>query len=82
MAKLGCGMLTSLLPYELEVLFQDFIVLQDLLLFINVSVFVKSEFVELLLLFTPMMFIFYTSLLVICCMSDIVALIYIFISFV
>lgn len=38
-------MLTSLLPYELEVLFHDFIVLQDLLLFVNMSVFLKSEFV-------------------------------------
>lgn len=77
MAKLGCGMLTSLLPYELEVLFHDFIVLQDLLLFVNMSVFLKSEFVELLLLFTPTMFIFCTSLLVSCCNSGIVALIYI-----
>lgn len=77
MATLGCGTLTSLLPYELEVLFHDFIVLQDLLWLVNMSVFLKSEFVELLQLFTPMMFIFCISLLDSCCKSDIVALIYI-----
>lgn len=58
-AKLGYRMLTSLLTFDLEVFFNGLIVLQDLLLFVNVSVFLNSEFVELLLLFTLIKFIVY-----------------------
>lgn len=52
-------MLTSLLAFDLEVFFKWLIVLQDLLLFVNMSVFLNSEFVELLLLFTLIKFIVY-----------------------
>lgn len=50
-------MLTSLLTFDLEV-FNACIVLHDLLLFVNVSLFLNSEFDELLLLFTPILHIF------------------------
>lgn len=46
-------MLTSLLNFDLELFFNVFIVLHDRFLFVNVSVFLNSEFHELLLLFTP-----------------------------
>lgn len=50
-------MLTSLLTFDLEV-FNACIVLHDLLLFVNVSLLLNSEFDELLLLFTPILHIF------------------------